>query len=429
MKITVKNSDQKNKIVIIKYDEKKWATILKETKKEEEKKIEDFKRNNKNKSSIDFNNIKVDEDVLLRLASNKAVRTITTNIKEYKELTAPKDTDSVIEITKSTKKELEITFSYFQKPKVEINKIDDIKVSIPPRPRINETELNRYITSFIKMRSPRTDSKNPVKSGDLVNIDFKGKIDNKPFEGGEAANYNLEIGSKTFIPGFEDQIIGMKLNDSKDINIKFPDNYPVDKFKNKNATFSVKVNRITQFEVPPLTNDLVKSFNIRNINDVGSFKNYCKNTMMNTIVARYNQNISNIVVDNLIKTINLEIPGPLRKLEIRITKTMFQDQAKQSNMTLKEFAKKNGLNPDDYENQLELIAVNKIKLSYILRQYMIESKLQVSDSEFKTAYDQYLNQNPNNQKITLNEFKSRYINDRALSEIVKKVLENSGQIN
>jgi trigger factor len=98
----------------------------------------------------------------------------------------------------------------------------------------------------------------PIKEGDLVMIDFKGYVDDVAFEGGEAENYSLEIGSKSFIPGFEDQLIGVSTGEETEVKVTFPDNYRKDDIAGKDAVFKVKVNQIKEKELPELDDEFVQ---------------------------------------------------------------------------------------------------------------------------------------------------------------------------
>ena len=98
----------------------------------------------------------------------------------------------------------------------------------------------------------------PVESGDIATIDFEGFVDGKAFDGGKAEGHELEIGSNTFIPGFEDQIIGMKIDEEKDINVKFPEEYFSKELAGKDATFKVKLHEIKKKELPKLDDEFAK---------------------------------------------------------------------------------------------------------------------------------------------------------------------------
>ena len=102
-------------------------------------------------------------------------------------------------------------------------------------------------------------SDRPCKLNDTVNIDFSGSVDGEKFPGGTADGYDLVLGSGSFIPGFEDGVVGLKVGESKDVNVKFPDDYSAENLKGKDAVFTVKLNKITEKLLPELTDEYVKN--------------------------------------------------------------------------------------------------------------------------------------------------------------------------
>lgn len=425
MKINKTTDKNNNNIIEVTYDQKKWKDIQKKyyEKATEKVKTPGFREGKSPKYATEN---KVDKSLVLRLSANDAVKDVTSEFQKNKENIPPKDHDSVVEILEATEEKLLIQFSYFKKPIFNINSINEIKIDVPKRPRINETELTKYMNEIVKSKAERIESEKPVEMGNVVNIDFEGYIGDKKFENGSAKNFNLEIGSNKFIPGFETQLIGMKKDEEKDIKVRFPKDYPSDDLRDKETIFKVKINSIIILKIPQLTNELIKELKIPNINDINGFKNYCKNSMMTQIINNYNQQISNLVVNQLLQKIAIDIPDKLKDLEVSITKSMFYDQAKQANMSSEDFAVRNGLSKTDYDKQLELIAINKVKLSYILREYIKENKIVISDDDYSKAYEEYKTKQPvGNQNITFLDFKARMLNDRSLSEIISVIVENS----
>lgn len=141
------------------------------------------------------------------------------------------------------------------KPEVELGQYKGLEVE---KETVNVTdedvaaELNRVAERNAKLISVED---RPVQNGDIVNIDFEGSIDGKAFEGGSGKGYNLEIGSHTFIPGFEEQLVGFALNEEKDIQVKFPEDYHMKELAGKDATFKVKINEIKVKQLPEINDE------------------------------------------------------------------------------------------------------------------------------------------------------------------------------
>lgn len=141
------------------------------------------------------------------------------------------------------------------KPEVELGQYKGLEVQ-KEEVKVTEEDVNAELNRIAERNAKLVSVEDrPVQSGDMVNIDYEGSIDGVAFEGGSAKGYNLVIGSNTFIPGFEDQLIGFNLNDEKDIQVKFPEDYHNKDLAGKDATFRVKVNEIKVKQLPEINDE------------------------------------------------------------------------------------------------------------------------------------------------------------------------------
>lgn len=152
------------------------------------------------------------------------------------------------------------------------------------------------------------------KVGDTANIDFSGSVDGEKFPGGTAEEYDLVIGSGSFIPGFEDGIIGMKTGESKDINVKFPDDYNADNLKGKDAVFAVKLNKITEKQLPELTDEYVKSH--AGVETVAQYKKNVREKLERNAENRGRDETENSIISEICKHAKTEIPDAMIENEI-----------------------------------------------------------------------------------------------------------------
>jgi len=154
------------------------------------------------------------------------------------------------------KTEIEIKISL--KPKVEIEGYEEVIPEVE-LPKVTDEEIDAKIAEYAKEVAKPVDSdKEVVEDGDIAVIDFEGFIDGKEMENGSADNYPLEIGSNSFIPGFEEQVKGMKVGEEKEIIVKFPEEYTAKEIAGKDATFKVKLNKIQTKEIPEVNDELAK---------------------------------------------------------------------------------------------------------------------------------------------------------------------------
>ena len=140
-----------------------------------------------------------------------------------------------------------------------INDLEEKKVPMERPELISKKEVDEYIERVLKQHAELVVVENkPLELGNTAVFDFDGSVDGEHFEGGKAENYSLEIGSGRFIPGFEDQMLGMNVGETRNINVKFPEDYQAENLKGKDAVFEVKLHEIKQREIPELTDEFVK---------------------------------------------------------------------------------------------------------------------------------------------------------------------------
>ena len=139
------------------------------------------------------------------------------------------------------------------KPEVELGKYKGIEIE-KIEYNVEDSDVESNLKQMQEKNARVTSVETPVENGNIAVIDFEGFVDGKAFEGGKGENYSLEIGSGSFIPGFEDQVIGMKIDDEKDVNVKFPEDYFSKDLAGKDATFKVKVHEIKKKDLKIASN-------------------------------------------------------------------------------------------------------------------------------------------------------------------------------
>ncbi len=148
---------------------------------------------------------------------------------------------------------------------MKINKICDykgLKIGKPNTQEATKEELEQAINNFLSGNMETIVKEDAAKLGDTVTIDFEGFLDGKPFEGGKGEKYDLGLGSHTFIPGFEDQLVGHKAGEDVDVNVTFPENYQAENLKGKPVVFKCKIHAVKEFKTPTLDDDFAKKFNM-----------------------------------------------------------------------------------------------------------------------------------------------------------------------
>ena len=228
------------------------------------------------------------------------------------EIVARPEIDNIKQMEKG--KDLIFTVMLQTKPEAELGKYKGIEI---PKIEYNVTDKDiEHELEHMQEHNSRLISveDRAVEKGDIVTIDFEGFADGKAFEGGKAENYELEIGSNTFIPGFEDQIIGMKLEEEKDVNVKFPKEYFSKDLADKDATFKVKLHEIKKKELPKLDDEFAKDAS--EFDTLDELKEDIKKKLEKQNEDRTKYETEDAVVKALCENVKVDIPSGMIETEV-----------------------------------------------------------------------------------------------------------------
>lgn len=257
---------------------------------------------------------------------------------------------------------------------------------------ITDEYINEYIDNMLENNKEQKEvTGRAVKEGDVANIDFAGKVDGVAFDGGSGQGTDLTIGSGTFIPGFEDGVIGMNTGDTKDIEVTFPEDYPKTELAGKAAVFTVTVNKISELYKAELTDDYVKSLEMDNCNDVASFKAQVKTALENYAESTYQSDLQQAAVNGLIAKCKFADNPPEALIEFckQELSLSFENQLAQMNLTLDDYLKDYGnITKEQYDAQLTEGAKSSANLKMACMKVAKEEKLSVTDEELDADIEQ-----------------------------------------
>ena len=206
-------------------------------------------------------------------------------------------------------KELEYTAEFEVYPEIANPDLDGVALKRPTC-EVTDEDIDRTIDTLRKQRAVWSDVDRAAKNGDQVIIDFLGKIDGEPFAGGEAKDYSLELGTSSFIEGFEEGLVGSKAGDEKSLELTFPENYPAEHLQGKATTFDVQVKAVKESSLPDLDEDFVKGLGIED-GGVDKFRKEVRANLEREAKQRLRSMLSARVVDALLDRNPLEIPESL----------------------------------------------------------------------------------------------------------------------
>ena len=235
----------------------------------------------------------------------------------------PAGMPSVTPVIDEDGKDFQFSATFEIYPEVTISGLDTVEVE-KLTAEIKDSDLDTMIDVLRKQQAAFEETDSVSKDGDKVKIDFDGYVDGEAFEGGKAEGYSLALGSKSMIPGFEDQIIGMKAGDEGSIKVTFPADYQSEDLQGKEAEFKIKVHTVESATLPELNEDFFKQFGVE-ADSEETFRVEVRKNMERELKQSIARNTKNQVLDGLLKANDIEIPSALSDQEIqRLKQQAFQ---------------------------------------------------------------------------------------------------------
>ncbi|UOF90192.1 trigger factor [Fodinisporobacter ferrooxydans] len=225
-----------------------------------------------------------------------------------------------------------------------------------------------------------------VASGDTVIIDFKGFVDGEEFEGGEAENYQLEIGSGTFIPGFEDQLIGMKKDEEKEIGVTFPEEYHVKHLAGQPAKFQVKLHDIKRKNLPELDDEFAKD--ISDFETLAELEADTRKRLEEQAEHGKKHYIEDSVVELAVKHASVEIPNAMIEAEIDQEVVQFENRLKSQGIPLEMYLEFTGATKESLRSEFKDSAENRVRTSLVLEAIAKAESLEASDEEIQKQLEE-----------------------------------------
>lgn len=281
----------------------------------------------------------------------------------------------------SASKEDGVVFTAIVYTKPEV-KISDYKGLICEKPNstVNKDDVEEYLNREREKHSrinPVTDR--AVKDGDLVNINFEGFIDGVAFEGGKGENYDLEIGSKTFIDTFEEQIIGKNIGDEFDVNVTFPENYGKEDLASKPAVFKVKINEINEKILPELNDEFVQD--TTEFESLKDYKKEIKSKLTTMKKDEADKKMKETILEALIEKVEVTIPSAMIELEIDQKINEFRNGIGAQGLTLESYLNYMGQSLENMREAYRIICEKQVKGRLALEAVAEEEKIKVSEKD------------------------------------------------
>ena len=276
-------------------------------------------------------------------------------------------------------KDLIFTATVQVKPEVKLGKYKGIELK-KVEYTVKDEDINHEL-GHMQERNSRivTVEDKPVEKGNIAVIDFEGFVDEKAFEGGKAEGYELEIGSNTFIPGFEDQIVGMKTGEEKDVKVKFPEEYFSKDLAGKDAVFKVTVHEIKKKELPALDDEFAKD--VSEFDTLDELKADIKAKLEKDNKEKEKYETQDAVIKALCENTKVEIPSGMVEMEVDNMLKDFEQRLAYQGLKLDQYFKMMGKTEEEVRKEYEPQAIEGIKSRLAIEAVIKAEKIEADDKE------------------------------------------------
>ena len=385
---------------------------IKFTKEEFENAIDKAFDKKKNDIKMDgFRKGKVPKDIYFKKVGKEslymeAIDTLlpTAYDKAIKENNLEPIIDPKVDIKSIGEDGVELEFVITTMPEVEIKKYKGLKIK-KEEAKITKEEIDHEINHLLGKYSELVVKEfGEVEAGNIAVIDFEGFKNNNPFEGGKGENYPLEIGSKTFVPGFEEQLIGMKKDEEKDIKLTFPENYHVEDLKNQEVVFKVKVNEIKEKVTRELDEEFFEDLGLEGITSEDTLRKEIEKNIKANKQHELEEKYIDEILAKIAEQTTTEIPEEIKEEEIKHMIKKFEEQVRMQGLSLEAFFEITKSTEEDLRNQLQPEAEKHIIYRFIIDKIKKEEKIEVSEKEANEEADELCKR----YEMDKNEFLSMY---------------------
>ena len=319
-----------------------------------------------------------------------------------------------------TGKNLQFTCEVFVKPDVTLGEYKGVEVK-REHTLVTEDEVNAEIEKERNKQAAEVSVEDrAVAEGDTVNLDYSGSVDGVKFAGGTAEAQTLKISSHTFIPGFEEQMVGMNIGEEKDLEVTFPEEYHAKELAGKKAVFHVKVNSITETQLPALDDDFAKD--ISEFDTLDEYKADVRAKLEAQAAERDNNAFTNAVIEKVMENATVEIPEAMVERQIDSMVRNFEARLAQQGLKLADFIKYTGQDEKSFRNQYREQAEKSVRANLVLEAVENAENFEATEEEIDAEIVKFagqVGQDVENLKKNLTEgdreyFKADVIRDKAV---------------
>ena len=414
MKYDIKKLENKNLQLKLELDAKEWDDLVEEAynKNKGKYKVEGFRAGKAPRKIIEkmYGPHIFFEDAIVE-GFNKHYTEILDKDKSIDPIDSPD-----LSVEKLDDSGITIVAEIPVRPEVKLGAYTGLKISVEPKEVTDkdvEDELKR-----VQIQNTRLVEKDgTIGNGDVANIDFKGSTDGEYFEGGSAEGFDLEIGSHSFIDNFEDQLIGLKAGDSKDVMVKFPEDYQAENLKGKDAKFEVKVNTVKVKELPEINDELAS--NVSEFETLEEYKKHIKEHLSEHAKEDAKVQTENKIIDEIVRTMECDVPEIMIKRELDAIMQDMEYRLMYQGANLEAYAKYLNTTVDKLREERHDDALKSVKIRLALQEILKNEKFDVNDEDV----NKYIENIAKRANKSVEEYKTS-LTDERLNYIRNEILMN-----
>lgn len=301
-------------------------------------------------------------------------------VKALKEFKGEPIMQPTVGIEKADETGVTYVFTFTTKPEIKINKYTNLGVK-KDSVKVTKKDVDAEIEKMRKEYADLTVKDGKAENGDTVIIDFEGFDGDKAFEGGKAENYALELGSNSFIPGFEEALVGVKKGDKKDVNVTFPKDYHAEELKGKPVVFKVLVHEVKTKVYPELNEDFFLDLGLEDVKTKEDLEKMVKETMTEQKEYEAENKYVDELFEALLKETSVEVPHELIHEELDRMVEQYAERLKMQGITLEQFYKFTNSSEEALKAQMHEEAEKRVKLRFAIDEIIELEKIDATDEE------------------------------------------------
>ena len=412
MKYEVKKLENKNMALTIDFDHAEWEALVDASynKNKGKYKVEGFRQGKAPRKMIEkMYGVEVFFEDAISEGFNKHYVEILDKETQIDPIDSPD-----LRVTKLDATGITIVAEIPVKPEVKMGDYKGLKVKVDVK-EVTEADVEAELKRVQMQNTRLVEKDGAIENGDVANIDFKGSVNGEYFDGGTAEGFDLEIGSHTFIEGFEDQLVGLKAGDSKDVLVKFPENYQAENLAGKDAKFECKVNTVKSKVLPEINDELAS--NVSEYETLAEYKEHIKEHLAHHMEEDAKIKTENEILEKIVEGMTVEIPDIMIDRELDAMMQDMEYRLMYQGANLEAYAKYMNTTVEAIRNERKAEAIKSVKIRLALQEILKNEKIEVLEKDV----DEYIEKVSKRANKTAEEYK-KTITDERLNYIKNEIL-------